>query len=280
MRQHHSFEAIDNPRPSETPVPRALLLFDIDGVIRDVGGSYRRAIVETVSHYSGWRPESATIDSLKAEGCWNNDWKASLELLRRRGYGEQSQASLPSFGDLVEIFNSFYFGGNPEDDPSNWTGFIRDEPLLVNPEFFDALDQKGWKWGFVSGAEPPSARFVLETRLGLVHPPLTAMGDAPDKPDPEGLIKMANSLLGCNLGAEAPVIAYLGDTVADVKTVIRAREQLPEQRFVSLAVVPPHLQNAKQLEARKQYEKNLRAAGADLVISHTMAALNWNPNQI
>ncbi|MEY4360451.1 MAG: hypothetical protein RLZZ631_1937, partial [Cyanobacteriota bacterium] len=29
-----------------TPLsPRSVLLFDIDGVIRDVGGSYRRAIV-------------------------------------------------------------------------------------------------------------------------------------------------------------------------------------------------------------------------------------------
>ena len=61
--------------------PRAVLLFDIDGVIRDVGGSYRRAIVETVHHYSGVRPHAASIDALKAEGCWNNDWEASLELL-------------------------------------------------------------------------------------------------------------------------------------------------------------------------------------------------------
>ena len=280
MRQIPNFEAMDNPRPSDTPAPRSLLLFDIDGVIRDVGGSYRRAIVETVNHYSGWRPESATIDSLKAEGCWNNDWKASLELLRRRGIGQQHQASLPAFEDLVEIFNSFYFGGDPEGDPSSWRGFIRDEPLLVNPEFFETLDQKGCRWGFVSGAEPPSARFVLETRLGLVHPPLIAMGDAPDKPDPEGLIRMASTLVGSSLGSDAPLIAYLGDTVADVKTVTRAREQVPQQRWMSLAVVPPHLQSPEQSEARAHYEANLRAAGAEVIFPDTQAALNWDPNQI
>ena len=280
MRQIPNFEAMDTPRPSDTPAPRSLLLFDIDGVIRDVGGSYRRAIVETVNHYSGWRPESATIDSLKAEGFWNNDWKASLELLRRRGIGQQHQASLPAFEDLVEIFNSFYFGGDPEGDPSSWRGFIRDEPLLVNPEFFETLDQKGCRWGFVSGAEPPSARFVLETRLGLVHPPLIAMGDAPDKPDPEGLIRLASTLMGSSLGSDAPLIAYLGDTVADVKTVTRAREQVPQQRWMSLAVVPPHLQSPEQSEARAHYEANLRAAGAEVIFPDTQAALNWDPNQI
>ena len=166
--------------------PRAVLLFDIDGVIRDVGGSYRRAIVETVHHYSGVRPEPAAIDALKAEGCWNNDWEASLELLRRGGLGQ-----LPAFEALVEVFNGFYFGGNPNGDPGQWRGFIGSEPLLVEPRFFDQLSHAGVAWGFVSGAEPPSARFVLEQRLGLHQPPLIAMGDAPDKPDPTGFLRLA-----------------------------------------------------------------------------------------
>ena len=88
--------------------PRAVLLFDIDGVIRDVGGSYRRAIVETVHHFSGQRPDAGAIDTLKSEGCWNNDWEASLELLRRSGH-----SPLPAFEALVEVFGSFYFGGDP-----------------------------------------------------------------------------------------------------------------------------------------------------------------------
>ena len=65
--------------------PRAVVVFDIDGVIRDVSASYRRAIIETVHHFHGQRPEPAAIDGLKSEGSWNNDWQASLELLRRGG---------------------------------------------------------------------------------------------------------------------------------------------------------------------------------------------------
>ena len=236
-------------------------------MIRDVSGSYRRAIVETVHHYSGVRPEPAAIDALKAEGCWNNDWEASLELLRRGGLGQ-----LPAFKALVEVFNGFYFGGNPNGDPGQWRGFIGSEPLLVEPRFFDQLSQAGVAWGFVSGAEPPSARFVLEQRLGLRQPPLIAMGDAPDKPDPTGFLRLAAELSG-GLGAGSLPVAYLGDTVAEVLTVQRARQQQSEQAFLSLAVAPPHLQAPEAAERRNQYEAQLLEAGADAVIPCTTAVL-------
>ena len=219
-----------------------------------------------MQHYCGWQPRADAIDALKAEGTWNNDWDASLELLRRHG------ADMPDRAALIDVFSGFYFGGDPEGDPSQWTGFIGDEPLLVDASFFATLSQRKVRWGFVSGAEPPSARFVLQQRLGLQDPPLIAMGDAPDKPDPTGLIRLAKAL-GADI--EGARVAYLGDTVADVHTVIQARERWPEQRFVSLAVVPPHLQTAGQAQARTIYEQRLQEAGADLVLNNTNALLSW-----
>jgi HAD superfamily phosphatase len=233
-------------------------------VIRDVGGSYRRAIVETVQHYSGGRPEPEAIDALKAEGCWNNDWEASLELLRRDGLDP-----LPAFEALVEVFNGFYFGGDPEGDPAQWRGFIGSEPLLVQRSLFEQLTEAGVPWGFVSGAEPPSARFVLEQRLGLEAPPLIAMGDAPDKPDPTGLLRLAERLLEAPLGPGSAPVAYLGDTVADVLTVGRARERHPGQRFISLAVPPPHLQAPEVAAQRLRYGQQLQEAGADRLLDRT-----------
>ena len=235
-----------------------ILLFDIDGVIRDVAGSYRRALQETVAHYSGWRPSAAEIDGLKAEGSWNNDWDASLELLRRRG------ARVPDRDALIEIFSDFYFGGDPQGDPAHWRGFIGDEPLLVEAQLFDDLSAAGIRWGFVSGAEPPSARFVLQQRLGLVNPPLIAMGDAPDKPDPTGLIRLADHLAA---GEQPERIAYLGDTVADVHTVVHARQQRPDWPWCSLAVAPPHVSE------RTQYHEQLRQAGADHILETSRTVL-------
>jgi HAD superfamily phosphatase len=235
-----------------------ILLFDIDGVIRDVAGSYRRALQETVAHYSGWRPDAADIDRLKAEGSWNNDWDASLELLRRRG------GSVPERDALIGIFSGFYFGGDPQGDPGNWRGFIGDEPLLVEPQLFDDLSAAGIRWGFVSGAEPPSALYVLQQRLGLVDPPLIAMGDAPDKPDPTGLIRLADQLAA---GERPGRIAYLGDTVADVRTVVQARLQRPDWPWCSLAVAPPHVTE------RAEYHEQLRQAGADHILETSRAVL-------
>jgi HAD superfamily phosphatase len=281
------------------PDPRlAILLFDIDGVLRDVSGSYRRAIQATVRHYSGWTPDPAVIDALKGEGLWNNDWEASLELLRRhhqataspaRADGEPAAAAgqdrlnpLPPLEELATVFSGFYFGGDPWGPPALWRGFIRDEEPLVEPAFFEALSAAGLAWGFVSGAEGPSARFLLEERLGLVDPPLVAMEDAPQKPDPTGLLALAERLAArwtLSLGPEAPPVVYVGDTVADIETVHRARRQRPDQRFLALAVAPPHLHGPERSERRRAYEDRLRSAGADHLLRHT-AQLGHSPRDL
>ncbi|MXW40570.1 MAG: TIGR01548 family HAD-type hydrolase [Synechococcus sp. SB0668_bin_15] len=249
-----------------------MLLFDIDGVIRDVGRSYRLAVTETVAHFSGWRPTPETIDALKAEGRWNNDWDASLELLRRRQY-QQPSLPLPSREAVVEVFSGLYFGredgGAVSQEPHRWTGLIRQEPLLVDGAFFAALSEAGIGWGVVSGAEPSSARHVLMERLGLPDPPLVAMGDAPDKPDPTGLLQLAEELAATSRTPLSHLpMGYVGDTVADVLTVIHARRQQPRLRCKALGVAPPHVA-AAGAAVRSAYHQQLLAAGADAVIGAT-----------
>ena len=243
-----------------------LILFDIDGVIRDVTNSYRMAIQETVSFFSGWKPSIQDIDSIKSEGCWNNDWDLSLEMINRHVKKNNLSLSTPTRRNLIECFENLYFGGNPNHDPSEWKGFIRNETLLVKKNLFDELTLQRIGWGFVSGAELPSAKFVLEQRLGLVSVPLIAMGDAPDKPDPTGFISLSSKLSKNPLGASNPPIAYVGDTVADVKTVLNARTRIPQQKFISLAIAPPHLHGDSNHEERLNYEVKLKEAGTDLII--------------
>ncbi|MEB3335007.1 MAG: TIGR01548 family HAD-type hydrolase [Cyanobacteriota bacterium] len=279
---------LPNP-PAASPGASAILLFDIDGVIRNVGGSYRRAIQATVRHFCGWTPGTDVIDRLKGEGLWNNDWDASRELLRRHqlqaGAGDGPRAAgdgLPSLEEVAAIFSGFYFGGDPLGPPAQWNGFIREETLLVDPAFFLDLDAAGMAWGFVSGAEAPSARFLLEERLGLRNPPLVAMEDAPQKPDPTGLLALAERLAarwGHPLGPAAPPVAYVGDTVADVETVRRARRERPDQRFLALAVAPPHLHAPEQAPQRRDYERQLLTAGADHLLAST-ASLSQDPESL
>ena len=63
----------------------AIAVFDIDGVLRDVSGSYQRALADTVEKFTDgqYRPTDDEIDTLKGEGLWNNDWEASQELVYR-----------------------------------------------------------------------------------------------------------------------------------------------------------------------------------------------------
>ena len=92
------------------------------------------------------------------------------------------------------------------------------------------------------------------------------MGDAPDKPNPKGFIQLSQKLLGEKLGPSNIPIAYVGDTIADIKTVINARKEIPSQKFISIGLAPPHLHSNSRFKERILYESNLRKAGADIIL--------------
>jgi len=244
-----------------------LILFDIDGVIRSVENSYRLSLKKTVYKFTGWEPSYIDIDNAKNEGIWNNDWDLSLEFIKRFKKKENSNLEIPKREEIVKCFEEFYFGEDPNKDSKYWSGFITNEELLVDKKFFNLLESNGIIWGFVSGAESASAKFVLEKRLGLKSPPLISMGDAPDKPNPQGFINLSKKLLGDKLGASNIPIAYVGDTIADINTVINARKKIPSQKFISIGISPPHLHSKSRLKERNSYEKNLKNAGADLILN-------------
>lgn len=243
---------------------KAITVFDIDGVIRDVGNSYRRAIGDTVEHWTHgkYRPTSKDIDQLKSEGIWNNDWEAAQELIYRywetQGQGRDHLAL--KFEELVAFFQSRYLGPNP----GQWTGYIQEETLLVGPEYFPTLSGAGIAWGFFSGAPQPEASYVLETRLGLHAPVLIAMEDAPGKPDPTGLIQVVEQLQPQWQGNENPPVIYAGDTVADIYTVAEARTRHPDWQWLAVGVLPPHVQEVPETETA--YRMKLETAGAKVVI--------------
>ena len=255
-----------------------LILFDIDGVIRSVENSYRLSLKKTVYKFSGWEPSYVDIDNAKNEGIWNNDWDLSLELIKRYIKKENLNLKIPPREEIIRCFEDFYFGGDPNKDSEYWSGYITNEELLVDKNFFDLIQGNGIIWGFVSGAESASAKFVLEKRLGLKSPPLISMGDAPDKPNPKGLINLSKKLLGDKLGPSNIPIAYVGDTIADINTIINARKEKPSQKFISIGIAPPHLHLKSRLKARNSYETNLLNAGADLILDSIYDIKNINLN--
>jgi HAD superfamily phosphatase len=258
----------------QIPMANPIVVFDIDGVIRDVGGSYRRALADTVEHFTGgpantrtsggtgggYRPTPEDIDVLKSEGCWNNDWEASQELIKRY-FAAQSIPTDPdlTYDTLVAFFQTRYRGETPTGE---WTGYICQEALLVTPEYFAGLTAAGLPWGFFSGATRASATYVLQRRLGLENPFLIAMEDGPGKPDPTGLFTAVAAL---KTGERSPVI-YVGDTVADMFTVVKAREIEPTRQWIGVGILPPHVQADPDQSAR--YAEGLRQAGAAVVFAN------------
>jgi len=244
---------------------QAIAVFDIDGVIRDVGQSYRRALADTVEAFTDgqFRPTMADIDAIKAEGSWNNDWLASQEFVYRFWESQgRSRAELAlNYDELVLFFQKRYRGPNPE-DPSSWTGYICDEPLLVDRAYFEQLTAAQMGWGFFSGATPASANFVLTQRVGLIDPVLVAMNDAPEKPDPTGLQMVVDRLEPA--GLQLPVI-YAGDTAADMQTVLNARKIAPDRRWIAVGILPPHA--LVDSATRDRYTATLKTNGADVVLS-------------
>ncbi|MBW4670279.1 MAG: TIGR01548 family HAD-type hydrolase [Cyanomargarita calcarea GSE-NOS-MK-12-04C] len=242
----------------------AIVIFDIDGVVRDVSGSYRRAIADTVEHFTGdtYRPTPGDIDKLKSEGIWNNDWEASQEFIYRHfeTQGQSRESKKLDYNTIVAFFQSRYRGT----DPDNWNGYICDEPLLLQPSYLEQLTLAEIPWGFFSGATRLSATYILEKRLDLKSPVLIAMEDAPSKPDPTGLFATLQLLE--NEEQENTPVVYVGDTVADMYTVEKARKLHPNRTWIAVGVLPPHVQQT--VEVRDAYTQILLKAGAAIVLGN------------
>ena len=236
-------------------------VFDIDGVIRDVSGSYRRALADTVEYFTnlGYRPSHEEIDELKAEGIWNNDWEASQELIKRYFQGLEKVAQI-DYADIVAFFQGRYRGVE-----SDWSdGYIATEPLIATTEYFQSLIKAGIGWGFFSGATRASASYVLQ-RLQVVDPVLVAMEDAAGKPDPTGLL-LAVKQIASKQEKSTNVVVYVGDTVADMLTVVKARDFEPSYQYFAIGVIPPHVTE----DLRDRYAALLRENGADLVLNSVL----------
>jgi HAD superfamily phosphatase len=247
----------------------AIAVFDIDGVVRDVGGSYRRALADTVEQFTqgAFRPSQADIDTLKTEGLWNNDWEASQELIYRyfEAQGKsRSQLDL-NYDAVIAFFQSRYRGADPQ-NPDRWTGYITQEPLLMQAAYLTQLTQAGIAWGFFSGATRGSATYALEKRLGLQSPALIAMEDAPGKPDPTGLLQVVQQLEAQHQLDSALTVLYVGDTVADMQTAAKARSHQPDRRWIAVGILPPHAQQSANYQAA--YQNQLEQAGAAIVLEN------------
>ena len=227
------------PRPFARSPSRLLvkaLLLDMDGVLVDVRGSFRRAIAETVRHFAGVAPAPGAVQAKKDAGGFNNDWVLSQSLLRDMGHDV-------AFDDVVEVFNGIYLGRDHD-------GLIATEPPAIRTETLEALASQ-YRLALVTGRPDADAQWTLDRFgwAGLV-PVVVGMDrqSGREKPDPFGL-----TLALSEIGVEAEDAAFAGDTVDDVAAAVAAG-------CTPIGVVPP----GHDLDA---HGRTLMTAGARVVLS-------------
>ena len=273
------------------------VVLDVDGVLVDVADSYRRAVVESVERVYGETVEKAAIQQFKDAGGFNDDWELTyaiaLYLLARR---EGLDRSVETFTDVVAAsggglagaeavvadllepaareraraawdpdrlhatFQQLYLGADlyrelegtePTDLPDH-EGFIHDEPTLVTEATVADLTDR-FDVGVVTGRPKAEADIAL-SRVGLSLPDehvFTMDSDLPGKPDPSQLVELAD-----RFDSEAAI--FVGDTLDDVRTVVRARE-VDDRTYHGAGVLTGGLTGES---GREKY----RDAGADVVL--------------
>jgi len=182
-------------RALEAAIRPEAILFDMDGVLADVSGSYRRAIIETARSFGVMLAESDVADA-KSRPESNNDWRVTQRLLADRGIEV-------GLDDVMDRFESIYNGCNGS------APLWRSERSLVDRAMLAALAER-CKLGIVTGRPRRDAeRFLQMHGLDRVFECVVCMEDAPLKPDPAPL-GLAMHRLGVDRGW------YVGDTPDDM----------------------------------------------------------------
>ena len=160
---------------------------------------------------------------------------------------------------IRSVFQELYLGSDryrylEDDDPElDVEGYIEDETVLISRETIDALT-RSFALGVLTGRPATEASIALD-RVGLDVPSdrrITMDDDVPGKPDPAGLVRLAEHL-------ETTAVAFAGDTLDDINTVANARRADPDREYYSVGVLTGGVTGP---DGRRRYDE----AGADLVV--------------
>jgi histidinol-phosphate aminotransferase len=207
------------------------LLFDLDGVLADVSGSYRRCILETARSF-GVEAAPEEVSAIKRAGDANNDWVVTHRLLARRG------VEAP-FEEVKARFEALYHGSG------NTPGLHEVERFVGDPAALRRLAER-LPLALVTGRPRRDAeRFLDRFGLETVFRAAVVMEDAPLKPDPAP-VRLALERLGVQAAW------MIGDTPDDVRAA-RAAGVVP------LGAVAPG-------ERREEAAPTLLEAGAARVL--------------
>jgi len=217
-----------------------LVIFDVDGVLVDVRGSFHKSIIDTVQFFTGQRVTYAEIHEWKNRSGYNDDWRLSTDWVASLG-------SAVPYEVVKAQFQKFYWGSK------NRPGNVAKEKWLVTHKRLGRWAERAELALFTGRTRHELNHTLKGTDAKRIFRRAVTMDDVKNgKPDPEGLKLLLN-------GLPPRDALYLGDNIDDALSAKRAR--------VPFLGVLPHGSTAHSARA-----KRLRELGA-LEILHSVRDL-------
>jgi HAD superfamily phosphatase len=220
----------------------AILIFDVDGVLVDVRGSFHKSTLDTVQHYTGKRFRSADILRWKNQSGYNDDWKLTTDWICSLGVPVE-------YADVKQQFQEFYWG-------TNGRGNVALEKWLVTPVALRRLACRAELAVFTGRTRQELAHTFERADAAQHFKSIITLDDvARAKPAPEGLVKIL-------AGRDPATALYLGDNVDDALAAQAARVPF-------VGVLP------RGSAARRVLGSKLRELGARTILHRAADVLEW-----
>ena len=214
--------------------PPSIIIFDVDGVLVDVRGSFLKTTLETVRFFTGKRVTAAEWHRWKNRSGYNDDWKLSTAWVRSLGGHFE-------YEEVKRRFVELYWGKNRD-------GNVRRERWMLPRRSLQRLS-KDYELDLFTGRNRQELNYTLD-RTGVrsfFRRIVTVEEVKLPKPDPEGLLKILD-------GRNPSAAVYVGDNIDDALAARSARV-----RFVG--ILP------RGGSERRQRLAGLRKAGAETILN-------------
>ena len=173
-----------------------MIIFDIDGVLVDVRGSFHSTVLETVRFFTGKRVTRAELYRWKNRSGFNDDWKLSTAWVKSLG-GKQE------YDEVKKKFVQLYWGEGGKG------GNVDHEKWLLPRAALRRLAKRA-ELALFTGRVRIETDYTLDRcrMRGYFRQIVTVEDVAKPKPDPEGLLTIL-------AGRDPAKALYLGDNVDD-----------------------------------------------------------------
>jgi HAD superfamily hydrolase (TIGR01548 family) len=219
-----------------------ILIFDVDGVLVDVGGSFHMSTLDTVEHYTGKRFHPADILRWKNQSGYNDDWKLTTDWICSLGVPVE-------YADVKRQFQKFYWG-------TNGRGNVALEKWLVTSATLRRIARHA-ELAVFTGRTRHELRHTFERADAARHfKTIITLDDVRRaKPAPEGLERILD-------GRDPASTLYLGDNVDDALAAKAAHVPF-------VGVLP------RGSAARRVLGSKLRELGARTILHRAADVLEW-----